>query len=157
MVRVCGNRTLQVVIMSLTSGSRRQWVDTMLDFLPLNTTVVEAVDGRDKQSVADALQRDRVPFHRLCPTRGEWGMLALFATRHRAFASQTSDFQLTLEDDLALKANLSRYVQNIIGAHWCAGPPVPRQRCTIGGKPQKCYDPRTPPDIVQLGSYGKHL
>jgi hypothetical protein len=118
--------------------------------------------------VADALQHDRVPFHRICQSRGQWGSIACFVTRHRAFASQRADYQLLLEDDLFVGAGFLPLVRSLIESHYCAtthayatiqidggARRLKHQRCTRGGVRTPCFDPRTPPDVVQLGSYGE--
>lgn len=156
-MRVCGNHTLDVVITSLMRG-RRRYVADMLRVLP-GATVHKAIDGRDRQGVANTLWHEQIPFHHVCPTQGGWGMLALLLTRHRAFARQTSDFQLLLEDDLHLLPNFAHEVRELVAAHYChsgsaSGQPLPaRQICTRNGRPSECF--RIDPDVVQLGGYGE--
>ena len=154
-LRVCGNRTLSVVITTLIRGNhsvRERFVSAIQDLIP--TAAIQAsVDGTNKQSVADALQQENVPFHRLCYTQGQWGALALFATRYRAFNHQRSDFMLLLEDDVGLRPRFLHAIATLIGAHFCATGRAAQQLCSTNGQRHACFE--RPVDVLQLGSYGE--
>lgn len=160
-LRVCGNRSLSIIVVTLFRGERsirESYVNDVLRVLP-SATVLRALDGHDPQVVAEALRQDSVPYHKICRTQGEWGALACFASRHRAFAAQTSDYQVLLEDDIRLLPRFLQVMMLLIGAHYCGSSSrakVGQQVCSTNGVRHPCFQRgRPPPDLVQLGSYGE--
>ena len=146
----CGS--VEVVVTSLMTPQRAEYVQRMRRVVP-DLKIQHSINGFNKSEVIRSLQTSGVPFHRLCKRHGNWGMLASTLTRHTAFARQTADFQVLLEDDLELTDRFWPFVRSMINAHFCKGPPVADQVCKQGPKLIPCF--RQDPDIVQMERYAE--
>ena len=152
-MNVCDGN-VAIVVTSLMTPQRAPWVDDMRKVVP-ELQVVKSINGFNKSEVESELLDSGLRFHRLCRGHENWGMLASLLTRHKAFSTQTADFQVLLEDDLKLHPNLFKpFIASMIEAHFCNGPPVKNQVCKQGPQVIHCFG-RRHPNIVQMDRFGE--
>lgn len=146
------NGSIEVVVTSLITPRRALYIEDMRNVVP-NLRVIKSINGFNKSEVLQALTTSNLRFHRLCRGHNYWGMLASLLTRHYAFSTQTADFQVLLEDDLHLKASFWPFINSMIKAHFCGGPPLKGQVCKEGHISIPCFV--RPPDIVQMNRFAE--
>ena len=101
----CGGMPIVVVVMSLLTPERAQWVEELRTAMP-DLVVMRSVSGYNQTEARLALRRAGLRFHALCKQWERWGNVATHASRFLAFEWQSRcrvPYMALLEDDLRLR------------------------------------------------------